>query len=115
MWVALRGLHSEDQIQSCPQEFRILYPGSLLSLCFSLLPHIGIMCLIPHLVLLCGIVQWHDGMGPVGMGNCTYQTYSFLVFIAEEAEGLMVLGAEALISDLPLDSLQLFGNLHHTA
>lgn len=73
------------------------------------------MCLVPYLVLLGGIIQWHNGMGPVSVGNCTYQTDSLLVLIAEEAEGLVVLGAEALISDLPLDSLELLGNFHHTA
>ena len=93
----------------------ILFPGSPPPLYSSLMPCTDIVCLVPHLVLLCGIVQWRDVVGPVGVGNCTYQTYSFLVLIAEEAEGLMVLGAEALIPDLPLDSLELLGNFHHTA
>lgn len=100
--LALRNLQSSTQGVSHP-------------LCSSLLPCIGIMCLVPYLVLLCGIVQWHDGVGPVGVGNCTYQTHSLLVLIAEEAEGFMVLGAEALISDLPLDGLELLGNFHHAA
>lgn len=73
------------------------------------------MCLVAHLIFLCSIIQWHNGMGPVGMGNGTYQTDSLLVFIAEEAQGLMVLGAEALIPDLPLDCLELLGDFHHAA
>lgn len=93
----------------------IRYLGSPTLLCSALLPHVDIMYLVAHLVLLCGIVQWCDVVGPVGVGNCTYQTYSLLVLIAEETEGLMMLGAEALIPDLPLDSLELLGNFHHTA
>lgn len=73
------------------------------------------MCPVPHLVLLCGIIQWCDIVGPVGVGNCTYQTHSLLVLITEEVEGLVVLGAEALIPNLPLNSLELLGNLHHAA
>lgn len=115
MYGAVRGLQSDNQIQSCWQELTILYPGRPPPLCSSLLPHADIMCLAPHLVLLCGIIQWRNVVGPMGMGNCTYQTYSLLVLIAEEAEGLMVLGAKALIPDLPLDSLELLGNFHHTA
>lgn len=76
---------------------------------------LGIMHLAAHLVFLRRIIQWHDGVGPVGMGNGTDQTHSFLVLIAEQAERLMVLGAEALIPDFPLDSLQLLGNLNHAA
>lgn len=114
VYAALR-LQSEDQIQSCPQEFMIFYLGSPPLLCSSLLPQVDNMYLVPHLVLLCGIIQWRDIVGSVGVGNCTYQTYSLLVLIAEEAEGLMMLGAEALIPDLPLDSLELLGNFHHTA
>lgn len=68
-----------------------------------------------YLVFLCSIIHGHDGMGPVGVRNGTDQTDSLLVFTAEKAEGFMVLGAEAFISDLPLDRLQLLGDFHHTA
>lgn len=55
---------------------------------------------------------WHRPVarrcGPGGCGKLHISnTQPPLVLIAEEAEGLMVLGAEALISDLPLDGLQL--------
>jgi hypothetical protein len=78
-------------------------------------PNPSIMGLAAYLVFLCSIIHRHDGVGPVGMRNCTYQTDSLLVFIAEKAKRFVVLGAEAFISDLPLDRLELLGDFHHTA